>query len=175
MPDKGKKTDLLLPGNTGVSQAKRAPAKRATAERDGGGRFTPGASGNPAGRPLGSPNKAAALLEGRLDSEWQAVADSLVAAAKAGNAAAARAVLDRVAPRPRGRTVRLDLPRLATLDDVDAAVDSVIDAVAAGQVTPQEAATVTGILETKRRVLESRALHDRVRELEDKLTGVPLH
>ncbi len=161
MPDKENKTDLLLPDNTGDSPAKRAPAKR-----DRGGRFTPCASGNPAGRPLGSPNKAAALLAGRLDSEWQAVADSLVTAAKAGNAAAAKAVLDRVAPRSHGRTISLDLPRIVTLEDVDAAVDTVLDAVAAGQVTPQEAATVSGILETKRRVIESRALDDRVRALE---------
>ena len=170
MPDKENKTDLLLPDNTGDSPAKRGPAKR-----DRGGRFTPGASGNPDGRPLGSPNKAAALLAGRLDSEWQAVADSLVTAAKAGNAAAAKAVLDRVAPRSNGRTISLDLPRIVTLEDVDAAVDTVLDAVAAGQVTPQEAATVSGILETKRRVIESRALDDRVRALEDQLTGMPLH
>ena len=166
MPDKeSKKKTLLLPDNTGVSRTKRGP----------GGQFAPGVSGNPAGRPIGSRNKAALLLQGRLDNEWQAVADGLVAAAKSGNAAAARAVLDRVAPRPRGRTVQLDLPRLATLDDVDAVVDSVIEAVAAGHVTPQEAATVAGILETKRRVLESRALDARVRSLEEKLQGTPLH
>ena len=184
MPDKGKKKDLLLPDNTGVETAKRALAERDPIERDpaerdpehnNGGRFVPGMSGNPAGRPRGSRNKAAALLAGRLDQEWQAVADCLVAAAKAGNAAAANAVLDRVAPRPRGRSIVLDLPRIVTLEDVDAAVDTVLDAVAAGQVTPQEAATVSGIIETKRRVIESRALDGRVRALEDQLTGEPLH
>ena len=166
MSDKERsKDDLLSRDNTGESQAQRG-------ER---GRFLPGRSGNPAGRPVGSKNKAQALLANRLDSEWEAVADSLVREARRGNATAAKAVLDRVAPPPRGRLVRLNLPHLFTLDDVDAAVDSVIAAVAAGHVSPQEAATVAGILETKRRVLESRALDDRVRTLEEKLEGVPLH
>ncbi len=165
MTDKDGSNDLLSPDSTGDSPAKRGDR----------GRFLPGQSGNPAGRPVGSRNKAQALVANRLNSEWEAVADSLVREARRGNATAAKAVLDRVAPPPRGRVVQLNLPHIFTLDDVDAAVDSVLAAVSAGHVSPQEAATIAGILETKRRVLESRALDDRVRTLEEKLEGVPLH
>ena len=130
------------------------------------GQFAPGVSGNPAGRPAGRRNKATELLEAMMIEDWQAVAKGLVEAAKKGNASAARAVLDRVAPKPRGRTVALDLPPVDTVADVDKALNVVLAGIGGGTVTPSEAATIAGILEAKRRVIVPSLLDERVRRIE---------
>ena len=138
------------------------------------GQFAPGVSGNPQGRPAGRRNKATELLEAMMIEDWEAVAKGLVEAAKKGNASAARAVLDRVAPKPRGRTVALELPPVETVADVDKALNVVLGGIGAGTITPSEAATIAGILEAKRRVIVSTLLDARVRTIEDSIgTEVP--
>ena len=97
-------------------------------DRLSNGQFAPGVSGNPLGRPAGRRNKATEMLEAMMVEDWQAVAEGLVAAAKKGNASAAKVVLDRVAPRPRGRPVQLDLPPVETAADVDGALNVVLAA-----------------------------------------------
>ncbi len=130
------------------------------------GQFAPGVSGNPNGRPAGRRNKATEMLEAMMAEDWRAVAEGLMEAAKKGNASAAKVVLDRVAPPPRGRPVQLDLPPVNTAEDVDTALNVVLAAVGDGAVTPSEAATVAGILEAKRRVIETTVLNGRLRQIE---------
>src|SRR3954465_3081685 len=50
-----------------------------------GGRFPPGQSGNPLGRPAGSCNKATLLLADLIDGEGEDIVRALVTAAKAGS------------------------------------------------------------------------------------------
>ncbi len=136
------------------------------------GQFAPGVSGNPLGRPAGRRNKATEMLESMMVEDWQAVAEGLVTAARKGNASAAKVVLDRVAPRPRGRPVQLDLPPVETAADVNGALNVVLAAVGQGTVTPTEAATIAGILEAKRRVIETTELDERVQRIESSIYKV---
>ena len=46
---------------------------------------------------------------------------------------------------------------------------AVVDAMAAGDITPDEAATITGILEVRRKVIETQELADRISRLERKM------
>src|SRR6266403_2089779 len=78
--------------------------------RDGGGRFVPGQSGNPAGKLPGTRNRAT-LLKAALDSEeGPAMARIIIDKALAGDVVTARFCLDRLEPRPRGRAIAIDLP-----------------------------------------------------------------
>src|SRR3954463_44237 len=65
-----------------------------------GGRYQPGQSGNPLGRPAGSRNRATLLLADLIDGEGEDIVRALVTAAKSGDVSAGRTLLDRLgAPR----------------------------------------------------------------------------
>jgi hypothetical protein len=90
--------------------------------RDRRGRFAEGQSGNPAGRPRGSSNRATRAGELLLDGEATALTREAVGLVLAGDQAALRLCLDRtIAPR-RERTVELALPPIRSADDILAAI-----------------------------------------------------
>jgi hypothetical protein len=128
-----------------------------TPSRDANGRFLPGQSGNPAGKQPGTRNRATLLREALRGDEDKRVARIVIDRALAGDAVAARFLLDRLSPRPRGRTIELDLPSGGRASDVAAAFDVTIRAMAEGEITPDEAATVARVLDAKIRALKARA------------------
>lgn len=132
--------------------------------RNGG--FRPGQSGNPAGKPKGARNKATrtalALMEGAADEIVQAVIDE----ARGGNIQAARVVLDKLVPNAKDRAVRVDLPGLDTASGVADAQTEILRAVASGDLTPSEASTLSGIVEGRRKALETVELERRIEALE---------
>ena len=131
-----------------------------------GGRWTKGRSGNPAGRRHGSRNKATVALERIMAADAADVVRATVEAAKAGDMQAARLILDRVLPPRKGRPVRLDLPAIATAADVLHAQAAVVAAMAGGELTPDEAGLVAGVLEARRKAIETVELEARVAALE---------
>ena len=68
----------------------------------------------------------------------------------------------------------LSLPPIKTAADVVAALGAVADAMAAGELTPEEASAVSGVFEAKRKAIETAALEDRVQRLEQTLGGRPM-
>ena len=88
-------------------------------------RWAPGQSGNPAGRPKGSRNRASLLLEHLIEGEGEAIVRSLLAAAKGGDTSAARALLDRLVPPRKERPVKVALPVLRTARDARDALAAV--------------------------------------------------
>lgn len=128
-----------------------------TAARDANGRFLPGQSGNPVGKKPGTRNRATLLREALAEGEDIATARIVIEKALAGDAVAARFIVDRLTPRPRGRAIALDLPTGAGAGDVVAAFDVTLRAMASGEITPDEALTVTRVLDGKTRALEARA------------------
>jgi hypothetical protein len=65
--------------------------------------FEKGQSGNPAGRPRGSRNKATVLAEAMFEGEVEAIVRMAIGKAKEGDITAIRLCLDRVLPRQRHR------------------------------------------------------------------------
>src|SRR4051812_39486345 len=109
-------------------------------ERDASGRFAPGQSGNPAGKRPGTRNRKTVLMQALRDGESETVARVIIDKALSGDAVAARFCLGLISPRPRGRTIHLDLPE----DDdcnVVAAFNATLRALANGEITPEEAVT----------------------------------
>jgi hypothetical protein len=123
--------------------------------RDGSGRFAPGCSGNPAGKRKGTRNRATLLAAALRDGEGEAAARTIIDKAVSGDAVAARFCLTLLSPRPRGRAIALDLPDGARPADVDAAYDVTLAAMAAGEITPDEALIVTKVLDGRLRALEA--------------------
>lgn len=130
-------------------------------------RWRPGQSGNPAGKPQGTRNAVLRALDAIGEKGAQAALQAVVAAAGAGDLRAAEVLLSRVWPARRGRPVELpDLPALKSAADLPAALGTVARAVAAGEVTPEEAQAVAAVLEGQRRAIETAELEGRISALE---------
>jgi hypothetical protein len=65
----------------------------------------------------------------------------VIEAAKTGDLKATELILARIWPPRRGRPVHIDLPAVRTTTDVADGMAVVVEAMAAGEVTPEEAAT----------------------------------
>src|SRR5499433_4449157 len=76
--------------------------------------FQKGQSGNPAGRPRGSRNKTTVLMQNLLEGEAEEIARKAIEMAKAGDMAAIRVCMDRLAPARRGAAISCELPPVET-------------------------------------------------------------
>jgi hypothetical protein len=130
-------------------------------QRGARGRFAPGVSGNPAGKRKGTRNRATALAAALAADEDGTIARVVIDKAVAGDAVAARFLLGLLVAKPRGRAIELDLPECHTPDDIVAAFDVTVAAMAAGEITPDEALIVSRVLDRRRRAIEARARRQR--------------
>src|SRR5256885_15202474 len=89
------------------------------------GRFLPGNREGP-GRPKGSRNKTTLMIEALLEDEAQELTRALIRRAKAGYAGPLQLVFDRLAPARKDRHIEIELPPIATLNDVVAAHDTLV-------------------------------------------------
>jgi hypothetical protein len=121
------------------------------------------------GRPQGSRNSATIMAEKLMQDGIDNIVKTVMEAAAQGDMTAARLVLERVVPVRRGRPVNLTLGPIETADGVSKAVSATVQAMADGELTPDEAATVTGVLEAKRKVIETGELEERLTRIEAKL------
>lgn len=164
---------------TALKTTKRARAKPANARRNAGKStrrktprtaWKPGQSGNPAGKRPGTRNRATALAQALLEGQVEEIVGQVVKAALKGNIGAAKLCLERILPPARERPISLPVTfDVATAADVNAAASTVFRAACAGDLLPSEAAAMAGILETRRRAIETEVLERRVGELEERL------
>lgn len=131
--------------------------------------WKPGQSGNPAGKPKGLRNHATRAVLALLEGEAETITRVAIEAAKAGDMMAVRLVLDRLVPNAKERTVELpDMPDTSTSAGVSQAQQRILESVAAGAITPGEANTLAGVLEQRRKALETVELEQRIAALEGK-------
>jgi hypothetical protein len=133
-----------------------------------GGRFVPGVSGNPAGKPPGARARATRLAEQLMSNDAEAVVRAVIEAAKGGDMTAAKIVLDRIAPPCRGRPVRLDLPPIVCAADLVRALAAVADAMSRGVLSAEEAQAAATVLEHHRKAVETLDLERRITAIEEK-------
>jgi hypothetical protein len=130
------------------------------------GRWRRGQSGNPAGKPKGARHAALVALDAIGDGAAAEVMQAVVVAAVAGDMRGADILLRRLWPERKGRPLVMELPPIAGAADLPAAVGAVVQAVATGDLTPEEGQAIAGILETQRRAIETADLAARIEALE---------
>jgi len=128
--------------------------------------WQPGQSGNPKGRPPGIRNKATLMAMAVLEGDAERIAQQVVSAALAGDMTAARLVLERLVPPAREKPISLTFPDTSTASGVGEAANQVVQAVAAGELLPGEGATLSAIIEQRRKAIETLELEQRIAALE---------
>jgi Family of unknown function (DUF5681) len=145
-----------------------APASDADDEvgKPPGRPFAPGRSGNPNGRPKGARDKATVLAEQLLEGEAEALLRKLIEKALEGDTAALRLCVDRVLPPRRGRLVTFALPKVESATDASAASAAILAACANGELSPNEAAELMGLVAAHVQMLETTKLEAGLATLE---------
>jgi hypothetical protein len=143
-----KKDDL--PANTGQKQ---------------GGRFQPGRSGNPKGKPKGARHKATQAAMVLLDGEAEALTRKAVELALEGDVTALRLCLDRIAPSLKSTAplINITIERPESLTDT---AKSFVTAAANGEIPPDVAAQLVSAVASVARVEEMESVKERLESLE---------
>jgi hypothetical protein len=126
-------------------------------------RWVPGQSGNPAGKPKGIRNKATVMCEKLMEKDIKGITNVVVEQALGGDLTAAKLVLDRVAPVPKGRKVTFPFPPIRSLADIVAAHDGLWAAVA---ISIDEGVALGNLLEKTESVWRSHHIEQRLERLE---------
>lgn len=134
-------------------------------ERDKTGKWKPGQSGNPGGRSGQTQELRARLAEGA-----DAVTRKVLSAAKKGDMQACRLILERLVPpiKPTAETVRFELDD----SDLPSAAKSILRAVAAGELPPDQGKALIEGLGAVARVIEVAELQKAVEELREQMEGM---
>jgi hypothetical protein len=128
--------------------------------------FQKGESGNPAGRPRGARNRTTILLQKLLEDDGEALARKAIDLAKGGDLAALRMCMDRLMPARKHEPVAFELPQLDTAADTVTAAATIVAAVAAGELTPSEAADIAKVVDIYVRALATQGFEERLAKLE---------
>lgn len=139
----------------------------ASKQRARGRAFQKGTSGNPAGKPKGARHRTTQAIESLMAGEGERLGRKAIELALAGDITALRLCLDRVAPVPRDRAIKIEVPTVKTVADLVQATGSLLEAVCAGEISPGEAAEVGRLIEAYRAVVETAELEARISRLEE--------
>ncbi len=140
------------------------------------------------GRRPGSLNRVTALIRERIEQEADPIGflarvargETIEGPAQPGAPAsvviptldqrmtAAMKLADKVVPPAKSLPISLDLPPIHTAADVLSALSAVVRAAGAGQITPDDAATIAGVLDIKRRAIEMVEIEARLAKLEQR-------
>jgi hypothetical protein len=118
------------------------------------------------GRPRGSRNKRAAEAQQILDEYTGPLMRKCVAKAMEGDMKALALCIERILPAMREPAVRIRMPKLEKVKDIDLALQRIVDNVGNGNITPAEAERFTVILQNHRDNVQDREYEARLTEAE---------
>jgi len=105
-----------------------------------------------------------------LEGQHEALTQKAIELALAGDGPALRLCLDRIAPPRKDAPISITLPPVRSIEDAVDASATLLAAVAAGDVTPDEAGRVMALLTGHRQIIETGELERRIAALEGKQT-----
>jgi hypothetical protein len=117
--------------------------------------------------PRGTRHRATMLAEKLMEDDAENIVRAVVSAAKAGDPTAMRLCIERLIPVRKGRSVVFDLPPVKTAADIAGAVGELARAMAAGELTTDEASAAASVIEMHRRAIETTEIELRLQKLEE--------
>lgn len=136
--------------------------KRKNVKKTRGRPFKPG---NP-GRPKGALNKVTLAVQALLDGQAEALTQKAIDLALGEDLTALRLCLERICPPRKSRPVNINLPSVETAVGIANAQNAVVQAIANGELTPEEGSIISGILEARRKTIETQDHETRLAALE---------
>lgn len=131
----------------------------------GSTRGKPFPPGNP-GRRHGARHRVTRAIEELLEGEHEALTRKAIEKALEGDMIALRLCLDRIAPPRKDAPISIELPPVRTVADAVEASAALLEAVAAGEVTPDEAGRIMALLTAHKQIVETGELEGRIEALE---------
>jgi len=142
--------------------------KTGEARRDERGRFQPGQSGNPAGRPKSIRNRATLLAQAMLAEEAENLVRTMLDRALYRNdPVALRLCIERIMSPRRTEAPEFVLPPLHHIKDAPVALAAISQAVSEGAITPAEAGQLSDVVNRFVYAWESVELAARLETLEE--------
>ena len=137
-----------------------APRKNAAVTR--GKPFKPG---NP-GKPKGARHRTTQAVAEMLDGEAEAITRVCIEKALKGDGVALRLAMERLSPPTKDAPVKFTLAPVRSVEDMARAGGDILAAVSAGEISPEEAARVIGLLGRLRDLIELVDIEARLKALE---------
>ena len=147
--------------------AAERPAPGTAKRKPRGTPFRPGQSDNPSGRPPGSRSAVYAAFDELAAEAVPRVLQALIEKAEEGDPRAAEIIFRRAYPERKGRPLVFALPASSGAAGLVEAIGAITEAMAAGLMTPDEAAQVAGVLEVHRKAIALEDHEQRLRALEE--------
>jgi hypothetical protein len=142
------------------------PAKTGEIQVRKSGRWQKGESGNPAGAKQGSRHRVSLAVEALLEGEAEKLTRKAIDAALGGDMIALRLCMDRIAPVRKDRPVHFDAPPLRHPEDAIGAISAIVQGMADGVLTANEATAAANIVGNFVRALEATEHEERIKRLE---------
>ena len=138
-------------------------------------KYAPNTRGKPfeqgnSGKPRGARHRVTREVEELLAGEHEALTRKAIEKALEGDTVALRLCLDRIAPARKDAPISVALPTVKSIADAVEASSAVMEAVAVGDVTPDEGARVMALLTAHKAIVEAGDLERRIAALEEKGT-----
>jgi hypothetical protein len=118
------------------------------------------------GKTKGARHKATMAVETLLDGQVDQLTQKAVDTALGGDMTAMRLCLERICPPRKDRPVLVDLPEMKDAENASQVMARILEAVAEGDITPDEARGLSAIVEVYRKTLETTELETRLQVLE---------
>ncbi|HWU02434.1 MAG TPA: hypothetical protein VN222_06835 [Novosphingobium sp.] len=132
--------------------------------RNSDGTFAPG--NTLGGKTLGARHRVTRAVEAMLEGQHAALTQVAIKKALDGDTIALRLCLDRLAPVRKDAPIVLALPTVRSAADVVEASAMVLEAVASGEITPDDGARVMALLSAHRAIIETQDHERRIAALE---------
>lgn len=132
--------------------------------------FKPGESGNKNGRPAGIPDKRSKLRK-LLTPHAEALVEKMVELALSGDVNALRLCIERLIPRIKDEVIHIDFANLDFFNHkhLIQAGSIILQTIADGTISPEQAKSISTVLDAQRKAIDSNILCDRVTEIEHAL------
>jgi hypothetical protein len=106
------------------------------------------------------------LLEQLVENEGEDITRKLIELAKEGKLQALLYCMNRLIPQRRGRALEIQLPPINHAHDIAPAIAAITNELNNGNLTPEEASDLTGLLEGLGRAITTNDLAIRLEQLE---------
>ena len=130
-------------------------------------KFQKGQSGNPAGRPKGSPDKRTAL-RGLFEGKAEDLVNAVIQKALDGDVTAMRLCIDRIIPAINAESLPIVMPMVNQEGTAADQARDVLGAIANGDLNTEHGAHVVGAIGTLAKIVELDELEKRLAALEAK-------